>query len=75
LPVLPGSAEAEVIWGGIVKRLVIAYFIDNIYAKKISKSGHICQSYSKPTVTESTWKSLFTFCHHRKTGGINPERI
>jgi len=33
-PVLPGSAEAHVIWGGIVKRLLIAYFIDNIFAKK-----------------------------------------
>jgi len=31
---LTGSAEAQVIWGGIVKRLLIAYFIDNISAKK-----------------------------------------
>jgi len=37
-PLLPGSAEAQVTWGGIVKRLWIAYFIDNISAKKISKS-------------------------------------
>jgi len=33
-PVLPGSAEAQVIWGGIVKRRLIAYFISNISAKK-----------------------------------------
>jgi len=33
-PVLPGSAEAHVIWGGIVKCLLIAYFIDNVSAKK-----------------------------------------
>jgi len=33
-PVLPGSAEAQVIWGGIVKRLFIAYCIGNIFAKK-----------------------------------------
>ena len=33
-PVLPGSAEAQVIWGGMVKRLLIARFIGNIYAKK-----------------------------------------
>jgi len=33
-PVLPGSAEAHVIWGGIVKCLLIAYFIGNISAKK-----------------------------------------
>ena len=32
-PVLPGSAEALVSWGGIVKRLLIAYFIGNISAK------------------------------------------
>jgi len=33
-PVLPGSAEAQVIWGGRVKRLLIAYIIGNISAKK-----------------------------------------
>jgi len=32
--VLPGSAEAQVTWGGIVKRLLIAYFLSNISAKK-----------------------------------------
>jgi len=31
---LPGNAEAQVIWGGIVKRLLIAYFIGNISGKK-----------------------------------------
>ena len=33
-PVLPGSAEAQVIWGSIAKCLLIAYFIDSISAKK-----------------------------------------
>jgi len=33
-PVLPGSAEAQVTWGGIVKRLLIAYVIRNIPAGK-----------------------------------------
>jgi len=37
-PVLPGSAEAQVIWGGIVKRLLIAYFIGNISAEKYQNS-------------------------------------
>jgi len=32
--ILPGSAEAQVIWGGIVKRLLIAYVIGNISAKR-----------------------------------------
>jgi len=45
-PVLPFSAEAQVTWGGILKHLLIAYFIDNISAKKISKSIYVCQSYS-----------------------------
>jgi len=31
---LTGSAEAQVISGGIAKRLLIVYFIGNIYAKK-----------------------------------------
>ena len=33
-PVLPGSAETQVIWGGIVKRFLVAYFMGNISAKK-----------------------------------------
>jgi len=49
-PVLPGSAEAQVTWGGTVKRILIACFIGNVSAKKISKSVHVCQSYSKPKV-------------------------
>jgi len=37
-PVLPGSAEAQVIWDGIVKCLLIAYryFIGKICAKNIT---------------------------------------
>jgi len=33
-PVLPGSAEAQVIWGGILKHLLIAYFIGNTFLPK-----------------------------------------
>ena len=33
-PALPGSVDAQVMWGGTVKRLLIAYFIGNMYAKK-----------------------------------------
>jgi len=32
--ILPGSAEAQVIWGGMVKWLLIACFIANISVKK-----------------------------------------
>ena len=49
-PVLPGSAEAQVTGGGIVKRLLIPYFIGRMCAKKYQKSVHVCQSYSKPKV-------------------------
>jgi len=59
-PVLPGSAEAQVISGDTVKRLFIAYFIGNISAKKISKCVHICQSYSKPKVGRFLRHSVFT---------------
>jgi len=47
--ILPGSAEARVIWGGIVKRLLIAYFIGNISTKNV-KIHYMRQSYSKPKV-------------------------
>jgi len=41
-PVLPGTAEALIIWGGTVKRLLIAYFISNISGKKnIKMRSHI----------------------------------
>jgi len=42
-PVLPGSAEAQVIWGGTVKRILVAYFIGNISAKNIK----MCSRMSK----------------------------
>jgi len=45
-PVLPGSAEAQVIWSGIVKRRLIAYCISNISAKKnIRISSHASKLY------------------------------
>ena len=63
LPVSPGSAEAQVIWGGIIKRILIAYFISNISTKKISKSIHVRQSYSKPKA-ENEDVSLFYVQEH-----------
>jgi len=41
-PVLTGSAEAQVIWDGIVKHIFNAYFISNISAKKMKI--HSCAS-------------------------------
>jgi len=49
-PILPGSAEAQVTRGGIVNRILIAYFIDITSPQKMSKSVHASQSYSKPKV-------------------------
>jgi len=46
-PILPGGAEAQVIWGGRVKHVLIAYFISNISAKKYKKSIYVCQSESQ----------------------------
>ena len=41
--VLPGIAEAQVIWGGIIKCLLIAYITGNISAKniKVFFSAHV----------------------------------
>jgi len=51
-PVLTDSAEVQVIWGGIVKRLLIAYFIalSVTFLPKKSKSIHVRKSYSKTKV-------------------------
>jgi len=49
-PILPGSAEAQVIWGGIVKRLFDCLLYRWHFCRKISKSIYVCQSYSKPKV-------------------------
>ena len=42
-PVLPGSAEAQVIWGDTVKRLLTAYFIGNISAKNIKMRSRVSE--------------------------------
>ena len=47
-PVLPGSAEAQVIWGGKVKYFWILIALSVTFLPKISISIHMWQSYSKP---------------------------
>ena len=54
-PVLPDSAEAQVIWGGIAKLRLIAYFM----SVKISKSVHMRPSSSKPKVG-CFWDTMHT---------------
>ena len=53
-PLLAGTTvvsltTSQVIWGGVVECLLSAYFIGN-FLPKMSKSIHVCQSYSKPKV-------------------------
>ena len=44
-----GSAEAQLIWGGTVNRLLIAYFIGNISARNYQMCSPMSR-YSKPKV-------------------------
>jgi len=41
VPRFASGTEAQVIWGDIVKRLVIAYFIGNISAKNIKTRSRV----------------------------------
>jgi len=62
LPILPGSAEAQIIWGGTVKRLLTAYFIGTISAKRHEKCVQVCQSYSKAKVERFLRHSVLVYC-------------
>jgi len=60
--VLPGSTEAQVIWGGVVKCLLIACFIGNIFAKKHQNP------FTRVRVIASQrwdvfWDTVYKFCH------------
>ena len=66
-PVLSCSAEAHVIWGGILKRLLIACFIGDISVKKISKSIHVHQNYSTPEVGLFLRHVVHWFCFFVRT--------
>jgi len=59
-PILSDTAEAQVTRGGILKWLLIACFIGNISAKKISKSIHMCQSYRKTKVGHF-WDTVYNY--------------
>ena len=66
-PVLLGSAEAQVLRGGTAKRVLII-FICNI-VPKMSKSVHMCQSYSKPKVGRF-WECVRTPCPRLLRTGV-----
>ena len=64
-PVLPGSAEAQVILGGTVKRILIAYFIGNISAKKYQNAF----TYVKVTGNQRWdvfWDTVYMLVFHVK---------
>jgi len=50
LPVLPRNAQAQVIWGGLVSVLWLLTLSVAFLPKKISKSVHVRESYSKAKV-------------------------
>ena len=65
-PVLPGSAEAQVTWGGTVKRRLIAYIIGNISAKKY-QNPFMCVK----DIASQRWDVFKTRCSNAtKTLGI-----
>jgi len=70
-PFLPGSAEAQVIWDGIVKCLLIAYFVCNISAKKY-QSVHLCQSCSKPKVGRFLRHSVYWYIYGTEKVQVTP---
>jgi len=58
--VLPGRAEAQVIWGGIVKRLLIAYFIGNISAKKY-QNPFMCVKVIASQWWDVFWDTVYSY--------------
>ena len=64
--VLPGSAEAQVIWGGIVKHLLIAYFIGNISAKKYQNPFMCIKVMARQTVGRFFRHSVDVACWYRQ---------
>ena len=59
-PVLLCSAEAQVISGGIVRRLLIAYFIGNISAKKY-RNPFMCVK----VIASQRWDVFETWCSNQ----------
>jgi len=62
--VLPGSAEAQVIWDGIVKRPLIAYFIGNISAKKY-QNPFMCVKVIASQRWDVFWDTVYNFDIHK----------
>jgi len=64
--ILPGSAETQVIWGGTVKCLLIAYFIGNIYAKKC-QNPFMCVKVTASQRWDVFWDTVYITVHQQET--------
>ena len=62
-PVLSGSAEAQVTWGGIVKHLLIAYFIGNLCAKKY-QNPFMCVKVIASQRWDVFWDMVYSWTNH-----------
>jgi len=71
--VSPGSAEARGIWGGIEKRLLIAYFIGNIFAKKCQNPFTCVKVIAnrRCVVFETRCRSCGQFISHRSIPNLS----
>ena len=66
LPILTGSAEGQVILGGIAKRLLIAYIIGNISAKKY-QNPFTCIRVIASQRWDVFWDTVYLYCRRRNT--------
>jgi len=64
-PVLPGSAEAQVIWAGIVKCLLIPYFIGRICVKNI-KDPFTCVKVIASQTVDVFWDTVYIVFHKKR---------
>jgi len=71
-PVLPGSAEAQVIWCGIVKCLLIAYFIGNISAK-IYQNLFTCVKVKGSQRWDVFWDTVYISCGNQRCSTENSQ--
>jgi len=63
--ILPGSAEAQVIWGSTVKRLLIAYVIGNICAKKY-QNPLMCVKVTASQWCDAFWDTVYITVHQQE---------
>jgi len=62
--ILPGTAEAQVIWCGTVKCRLITYFIANICAKKY-QNPFMCVKVIAPKVGRFLRHGVYTMSHKK----------